>query len=87
MVRGWLERGVDGFRLDVFNTFLKHPDLPSNPIGPGSTAWDRQVHIYDRDQPDFPALIGRFRAILDEDARPDVGRGALRRYGRDRRRA
>ena len=23
MVRGWLRRGVDGFRLDVFNAFLK----------------------------------------------------------------
>jgi alpha-glucosidase len=66
MVRGWLERGVDGFRLDVFNSFLKHPDLPSNPIRTGSTAWERQIHVYDRDQPDFPALIGRFRAILDE---------------------
>jgi alpha-glucosidase len=66
MVRGWLDRGVDGFRLDVFNAFLKHPDLPSNPTQPGETAWKRQVHVYDRDQPDFPALIGRFRAILDE---------------------
>ena len=25
-----------------------------------------QIHRFDRDQPDFPALIGRFRAILDE---------------------
>ena len=66
MVRGWLDRGVDGFRLDVFNVFLKHPDLPSNPIRPGDSAWGRQVHLYDRDQPDFPALIGRFRAIVDE---------------------
>ncbi|MEO8570924.1 MAG: alpha-amylase family glycosyl hydrolase [Chloroflexota bacterium] len=66
MVRGWLQRGVDGFRLDVFNIFLKHPDLLSNPIQPGPTAWERQLHLYDRNQPDFPALIGRFRAILDE---------------------
>jgi alpha-glucosidase len=74
MVRGWLARGVDGFRLDVFNAFLKHPDLPSNPTRPGRTAWDRQVHVYDRDQKDFPALIGRFRAILDESAgRMSVG--------------
>ena len=65
MVRGWLDRGVDGFRLDVFNNFLKHPDLPSNPTRPGTSAWDRQVHIYDRDQPDFPELAARFRAILD----------------------
>ena len=66
MVRGWLARGVDGFRLDVFNTFLKDARLRSNPTRPGRTAWDRQVHLYDRDQPDFPELIGRFRAILDE---------------------
>ena len=61
MVRGWLDRGVDGFRLDVFNIFLKDPDLPSNPeltdVPDGTSAWDRQVHKYDRDQPDFPALI------------------------------
>ena len=41
MVRGWLDRGVDGFRLDTFNVFLKHPDLPSNPTCEGSTAWSR----------------------------------------------
>jgi alpha-glucosidase len=66
MVRGWLARGVDGFRLDVFNVFLKDPGLRSNPTRPGATAWNRQLHVHDRDQPDFPALLGRFRAILDE---------------------
>lgn len=70
MVRGWLDRGVDGFRLDVFNIFLKDPELPSNPeladLVDGTSAWDRQEHKYDRDQPDFPELIGRFRAIVDE---------------------
>jgi len=70
MVRGWLDRGVDGFRLDVFNIFLKDPDMPSNPelvdAPEGTSAWDRQGHTYDRDQADFPALIARFRAIVDE---------------------
>ena len=66
MVRGWLDRGVDGFRLDVFNAFLKHPELLANPEIEGVTLWARQQHLYDRDQPDFPDLIGRFRAILDE---------------------
>lgn len=66
MVRGWLARGVDGFRLDVFNAFLKHPELRANPEIEGPTLWARQRHLYDRDQPDFPHLIGRFRAILDE---------------------
>jgi alpha-glucosidase len=66
MVRGWLDRGVDGFRLDVFNAFLKHPELLANPEIEGATLWARQQHLYDRDQPDFPDLIGRFRAIVDE---------------------
>src|SRR5918995_1278096 len=66
MVRGWLARGVDGFRLDVFNAFLKHPELLANPEIVGETLWERQLHLYDRDQPDFPDLIARFRAILDE---------------------
>jgi len=66
MVRGWLDRGVDGFRLDVFNAFLKHPELLANPEIEGATLWARQHHLYDRDQPDFPELISRFRAIVDE---------------------
>ncbi len=66
MVRGWLDRGIDGFRLDVFNAFLKHPDLLANPERDGTSLWDRQQHLYDRDQPDFPDLIERFRSIVDE---------------------
>ena len=65
MVEGWLKRDVDGFRLDVFNVFLKHPDLLANPRQRGATAWARQVHVHDRDQPDFLELLGRFRALVD----------------------
>jgi alpha-glucosidase len=74
MVRGWLDRDVDGFRLDTFNLFLKHPDVPSNPRRRGTSAWTRQDHLHDMDQPDLPALLARFRAILDErPARMSVG--------------
>ena len=65
MVDGWLDRGVDGFRLDVFNAFLKDPELRSNPRRRGATAWMRQIHIYDRDAPDFQDLLARFRARVD----------------------
>ena len=65
MVEGWLERGVDGFRLDVFNVFLKHPDLLANPRRRGATAWARQLHVHDRDQPDFLDLLSRFRSLVD----------------------
>ena len=83
MVRGWLDRGVDGFRLDVFNAFLKHPDLPLEPgRSRGSTAWTRQVHVHDRDQPDFVELLERFRALVDAEPGPDDGRRAVRRRTR-----
>ena len=65
MVQGWLDRGVDGFRLDTFNVFLKHPDLPDNPVRSGRTAWTRQEHRYDISQPDLPELLARFRALVD----------------------
>jgi alpha-glucosidase len=35
--RFWLERDVDGFRLDVFNVFFKHADYPNNPAKFGLT--------------------------------------------------
>jgi alpha-glucosidase len=74
MVRGWLARGVDGFRLDVFNAFLKDVDLRDNPVIEGTSPWSRLEHRYDLDHADFGELIARFRAILDEgDGRMSVG--------------
>lgn len=35
MMRWWLDRGVDGFRMDVINLISKHPDLPDAPAPPG----------------------------------------------------
>ncbi len=67
MVRFWLDRGVDGFRLDVFNVFYKDAALRSNPrrwLG-GFRAWDRQRHVYDKDQPELRDFLTDFRALLD----------------------
>ncbi|ACU36929.1 glycoside hydrolase family 13 protein [Actinosynnema mirum] len=36
MMRWWLDRGVDGFRMDVINLIAKHPDLPDAPAEPGA---------------------------------------------------
>lgn len=68
-VRFWLERGVDGFRLDVFNLWFKHPDLPDNPPKVGLRGYDRQTHIYDVDQPEMHPALTKFKNILD--AYPD----------------
>ncbi|HMN59927.1 MAG TPA: alpha-glucosidase [Anaerolinea sp.] len=67
----WLDRGVDGFRLDVFNACLKHPDLLDNPpaalkLRPESLLpFFRMQHIHDIDSPDLVPLLGEIRKILD----------------------
>jgi alpha-glucosidase len=67
VVRTWLDRGVDGFRLDVFNTFYKDERLRSNPrrLG-GRGAWSWQTHVHDRNQPQLRELLRELRAIVDE---------------------
>lgn len=35
MMRRWLDRGVDGFRMDVINLISKHPDLPDGEVAAG----------------------------------------------------
>ena len=66
VVRTWLDRGVDGFRLDVFNVFFKDPALRSNPRRTGLDPWTRQRHVRDRNQPELAAFLTELRAIVDE---------------------
>ncbi|MEZ4316341.1 MAG: alpha-amylase family glycosyl hydrolase [Myxococcota bacterium] len=65
----WYERGIDGFRLDVFNCYRKHPDLPDNPRRwhPGGLFYGYigQHHVHDRDQDDLPDVLGAMRALAD----------------------
>jgi len=69
MIDGWLERGVDGFRLDVFNLFVKDEALRSNPVRDSAgSPWDRQDHLYDKDQAGLHDVLARIRAHVD--ARP-----------------
>ena len=35
MMRWWVDRGVDGFRMDVVNLLSKDPALPDGPVPPG----------------------------------------------------
>jgi alpha-glucosidase len=64
--RFWLERGVDGFRLDVFNCFFKDAGLRDNPTTWfGLRAFERQQHLHDIDQPEMIPLLNELRALLD----------------------
>ena len=66
VLRFWLERGVDGFRLDVFNVYFKDEQLRNNPKKWGRRAFDRQHHIYNSDQPEMESVLKEMRDILDE---------------------
>ena len=65
VVRCWLERGVDGFRLDVFNTYFKDAELRNNPAKFGISTVLTQVQKYNLDQPEMLPLLAEFRSILD----------------------
>lgn len=65
VVRFWLERGADGFRLDVFNAYFKDAQFRNNPPRLGLRGFDRQRHLYDCDQPEMIPLLNELRAILD----------------------
>ena len=72
----WLDRGVDGFRLDVVNWFIKDAEFRNNPatLGRYPRPYDLQKHIYDRDRPETHDIIRDFRKLLDSyDERMSVG--------------
>jgi len=61
----WLQKGVDGFRLDVFNTYFKHVEMPDHPKKFGIRGFDRQKHLYDFDQPEMYPLLKEIRSVTD----------------------
>ena len=77
-MRFWLERGVDGFRLDTVNYYMHDLQLRDNP--PESytqtplNTYDFQDHIYSKTRPENLAFIERIRALMDEfDERTLIG--------------
>jgi alpha-glucosidase len=65
--RFWLERGVDGFRLDVFNVYFKDKALRSNPVRfplPLFSFFGQQ-HLYDMHRPEMIPLLQDLRVLLD----------------------
>ena len=72
--RFWLDRGVDGFRLDAINFAIHDPSLKDNPpIQDGkkrTRPFDFQDKIYNQSHPDILGFLNRIRALTDSyDAR------------------
>jgi oligo-1,6-glucosidase len=45
MMNWWLDRGIDGFRMDVISFISKHPDLPDGPVSNGGS-WGNGIPFY-----------------------------------------
>ena len=69
IVRFWLERGVDGFRLDASSVYIKDPYFRDNPMKYGASDkndYNNYHHLYDKNLPKNHQIIRDIRAILDE---------------------
>jgi len=72
-LRFWLDRGVDGFRVDVIWLLIKDEEFRDNPPNP---AWqphqagiDRLLQCYSADRPEIHDVVAEMRGVLD--AYPD----------------
>jgi alpha-glucosidase len=66
----WLDRGVDGFRVDAINFLMHNPDLTDNPPAPASNkvrtrSFDYQLRLNNQSHPDITLFIERLRALLN----------------------
>lgn len=73
VLKFWLDRGVDGFRLDVANSFLHDAQLRDNPAVPlaertahhWAHAPNLQRRIRDSNLPENRAVLDKIRALVD----------------------
>ena len=69
VLRFWLDRGVDGFRVDVIWLLIKDAALRDNPLNPNFRPTDpgiqRHFQIHNSDQPEIHDVIAEMRSITD----------------------
>lgn len=70
VIRFWLDRGVDGFRVDVIHKMIKDAQLRDNPSPAPEEEhpvrhFGRLKHIYDENQPEVHEIIRNWRRILN----------------------
>jgi alpha-glucosidase len=77
-LRFWLDRGVDGFRVDVMWLLIKDDQFRDNPPNPdyqpGQHPISQQLQLYTMDQSETHDIVAMMRRVLDEyDERMMVG--------------
>ena len=70
VLRFWLNRGVDGFRVDVMHHLAKdtlYRDNPTNPdFRPGMSPYRELLTTYTADLPEVQEIVAMMRAVIDE---------------------
>jgi alpha-glucosidase len=70
VMRFWLRRGVDGFRVDVLWHLIKDDQFRDNPANPDFRPGDPPHHalvpLYTADRPEVHDVIGEMRRVVEE---------------------
>jgi alpha-glucosidase len=68
-LRFWLDRGIDGFRVDVMWLLVKDDEFRSNPPNPahapGRGSYDALLPLYTADRPEVHEIVAELRALID----------------------
>ena len=78
VMRFWLDKGVDGFRVDVMLHMLKDEQFRDNPPNPdyhaAQATYEQLLPVYSTDQPEVHEVVRLMRSVLDEyDERMMIG--------------
>jgi alpha-glucosidase len=78
VMRFWLRKGVDGFRVDVIWHLIKDAQFRDNPPNPdyreGRPPHEKILPLYSTDQPEVHEVIAQMRRVVDEfDCRVLIG--------------
>jgi alpha-glucosidase len=70
VLRFWLRRGVDGFRVDVIWHLMKDPEFRDDPVNPafkeGDPPFRRVQPLHSCDHPDIHGVVAGLRRVLEE---------------------
>ena len=70
VMRFWLDRGVDGFRIDVLWHLIKDAQFRDNPPNPdwrpGQASIERLLPVHSADQPEVQQVAAELRRVADE---------------------